>query len=121
MFYVKATGFQNDVERNQVIAEPQRFVLRRLQSGDADNSQFHIGYAAAIEAHMVRRPSGALEFSRDLADRYPYLNNKSAWNVQNRGPVRLNAQPSSLNSLIPSSTGKRTISDSERRFYLIEL
>ena len=53
MFYVKATGFQNDVERNQVIAEPQRFVLRRLQSGDADNSQFHIGYAAAIEAHMV--------------------------------------------------------------------
>ena len=119
-FYEKAAGFQNDVECNQATAELQQFLLQCLQSNEVGNSQLHIGDDCLIPGC----PSGALEFSRGLADRYPYLNNIFAWNVQSRADllVRLNARPTNLISLFPvQQANAQYQSDSECRFYLIAL
>ena len=119
-FYEKAAGFQNDVECNQTTAELQQLLLQCLQSNEVDNSQLHIGDDCLIPGC----PSGALEFSCGLADRYPYLNNIFAWNVQSRAdlPVRLNVRPTNLISLFPvQQANAQYQSDSECRFYLIAL
>lgn len=98
MFYAKAAGFQNDVEYYQITAELQQFVVQCVQSGDADNIQFHVGCGN----HNQRGYAVTIKFSRGFADRYPYLNDNFALSGQNRGgaPIRLNVLPTNLIPLL---------------------
>ena len=98
MFNAKAASFQYDVECNQITPELQQFVVPCLQSENSDHFQVRVGYGH----HNHSGYAVTVKFSRGIADRYPYLNNKLTLHRQDRGgaPIRLNVLPANLIPLL---------------------